>query len=135
MDVVRKRTKQILLDILGVLLLLGSLLLLPIPGPGAFPVFLAGLSILSINHHWARRLLKRVRKEGSQMIQKIFIADPKIMLVLDIFGLLGITVAIYGLIFSAGYVRIGSFSLGVIGISTILYNRQRYQKIKFIKKH
>ncbi|MEK7603419.1 MAG: PGPGW domain-containing protein, partial [Patescibacteria group bacterium] len=121
---------------LGILLLFCSLLLLPVPGPGAFPVFIAGLSILSINHHWAKRILKRFRTEGKAVVEKIFVANPWVMTLLDVFGICLLTVGLWLLIYFDAYLRIFGFSAIILALTVLLYNRRRYKKISiFNSKH
>jgi uncharacterized protein (TIGR02611 family) len=46
-----------------------GLILMPVPGPGGTPVFLAGLAILATEVEWARRFLARF-KEAYQGMSK-----------------------------------------------------------------
>jgi uncharacterized protein (TIGR02611 family) len=46
--------------------LLGAVLM-PVPGPGGTPVFLAGLAILATEFHWARNILSRFKEAHSRM--------------------------------------------------------------------
>jgi len=131
-DVVRRKSKQILLDILGVLLVFCSLLLLPVPGPGAFPVFIAGMSVLSINHHWARRMLISIRKNGKAVVQKIFTTNPKVMFLIDILGFTFLILGILAL-FGSSYIKIAGISIIIVGFSMIIYNRQRYKNLNTFK--
>lgn len=61
----------IILDIVGVLLLLLAVLVGWLPGPAGIPLALAGLSLLAINHDWAKRLLMRMKTEGLKLKQRI----------------------------------------------------------------
>lgn len=45
----------------GSLTAITGLILMPVPGPGGTPVFLAGLAMLATEFPWARRLLLRVK--------------------------------------------------------------------------
>lgn len=63
-----KLARRIVMAVLGfTLLAIGLVLSIPlIPGPG-FLVILAALAILAVEFVWARRLLKRVKREGMKM--------------------------------------------------------------------
>ena len=45
----------------GLLIMILGLILMPVPGPGGTPVFLAGLAILSTEFKWARDFLTRFK--------------------------------------------------------------------------
>ena len=96
----KELTKKIILDLIGVSLLIGSLVLSPVPGPGGIPLLIAGLSVLAINHEWARNLLHRVRTEGDTLLTRLFVEHPYTgivvictVVVLCVFGIYGITQA------------------------------------------
>lgn len=61
----------IILDIVGILLLVLALLVGWLPGPLGIPLTIAGLSLLAINHDWAKRLLERIKTEGLKVKDKI----------------------------------------------------------------
>lgn len=70
----------IVLDIVGVLLLILAMLVGWLPGPAGIPLALAGLSLLAINHDWAKRLLERFKTEGLKVKDKVktwFKKNPK----------------------------------------------------------
>jgi hypothetical protein len=71
-----ERTKHILLDTLGFLLMLISPLFGWLPGPGGIPIFIAGLGLLAINHEWAKRWLKTIKEKGVNVIDAIFVKHP-----------------------------------------------------------
>ncbi len=51
----------------GLILMILGLILMPVPGPGGTPVFLAGLAILSTEFKWARDLLDRFKAAYGRM--------------------------------------------------------------------
>lgn len=128
--------QKIGIDILGVLLILGSGLFGWLPGPGGIPLLLAGLGLLSINHEWARRLLVSVKLNGVKVAETIFREHPLLMLTYDILAVL--------LLLGAGYIfgqETGSVIKGLatsllfLGISIFLGNRKRLKKINaFVKR-
>lgn len=63
-----KMARRVVVAVVGfTLLVLGAVLSLPlVPGPG-FVVVLAGLALLAAEFVWARRLLKRFKKEGVKL--------------------------------------------------------------------
>jgi uncharacterized membrane protein len=130
MEVIKKRTRQIALDILGLLLVVASILTSPIPGPGGFPLFILGLSVLSINHHWARQLLQRIRTDGKAVVDRIFTDNKAVMLALDILGVMGLVSGLYCLLYQHGTLRILGFSGTILSLSILGYNRQRFAKLK-----
>lgn len=52
--------KSLLTIVAGALVTLLGIILMPVPGPGGTPVFLAGLAILAMELPWARALKDRV---------------------------------------------------------------------------
>ena len=82
-----KKLKPLLTDIAGVSLIILSILLGWLPGPGGIPLFLAGLGLLAINHEWARRLLNHAKKHGLQLSKVIFREHPWWKLILDLLSI------------------------------------------------
>jgi hypothetical protein len=92
----KEKTKRILTDIAGYLLIVGGILLSPIPGPGGIPLILAGLALLSINNKWAHDLREHLLQNGGKLVQMLFPDRPHIQLLYDIgvVGLLGVVAAL-----------------------------------------
>lgn len=61
--------RQVLIGTGGLLTLLG-LILMPVPGPGGTPVFLAGLAILATEFEWARKFLFRFKEAYGAMSRR-----------------------------------------------------------------
>lgn len=122
--------KRWLTDILGVLLILIAPLLGWLPGPGGIPLFLAGLSLLSINHDWAKRLMNYVDKHGFKRIKRLLKQNRLIQRLID---LVGSTLLFFGVwivwqetdtsrLFGGLYV--------LVGILLLLLSAERYKKIR-----
>lgn len=63
---VTRAARLVAVTTVGVALLIAGVILIPLPGPGLL-VILAGLAVLSVEYHWARRL----RDEARTRIQRI----------------------------------------------------------------
>ncbi len=59
--------RKSLITILGVLILISSVILAPLPGPGGIPLALLGLSILAREYDWAKRLIARFKRLGTNL--------------------------------------------------------------------
>jgi uncharacterized protein (TIGR02611 family) len=57
--------------VVGFTLLAGGIVMLVTPGPGWLAIFL-GLSVLSAQYGWARRLLNRLKDKGAQLSNAVF---------------------------------------------------------------
>ena len=130
-----KRAKHVLLDIVGVLLIIISPLLGWIPGPGGIPLLLAGLSLLAVNHSWAKRWLKQINKRGSDLVELIFVDHTIWKIIYDIVSTLFVFVGIYFI-----YSHTSNFILSLAifalltGLGLFAGNRKRLQRfIKWIK--
>jgi uncharacterized protein (TIGR02611 family) len=62
--------KRIVVGVIGGTVVLFGLVLLFIPGPGLV-IIAAGLAVLATEFVWASRLLKRVRKEGGELVNNL----------------------------------------------------------------
>ncbi len=51
--------------VVGACLVVGGIVLMPLPGPGIL-VVVAGLAVLATEYVWARRLLRRAKKEAER---------------------------------------------------------------------
>lgn len=66
-----KQARRISIAIIGSTVVLLGIVMFVTPGPGWLVVFL-GLSILSAEFVWARRLMKRLKQTGRDLAQTIF---------------------------------------------------------------
>ena len=71
-----RNIKRIGIDAAGYLLILAAALTGWLPGPGGIPLFIAGLSLLSVNNKWAKDLREYVLTHGGKIIQIIFPKHP-----------------------------------------------------------
>jgi hypothetical protein len=134
----KSKTKAILIDILGVLLILAAIPLAWLPGPGGIPLVILGLSLLANNHEWAERLMNRVKKEANEAAKRVSEADPVTKWTIDIMSVVFIAAAVILLVKFTGSVAItAGISLTIAGITLLMTNQNRYQKAwrKFRRKH
>ncbi len=124
------RLKVFATDFAGVVLIAAAILFGWIPGPGGIPLLIAGLSLLSINHDWAKRWLRRARRGGVNIMGRIFVDHPVIKIVLDLVGLgliiLSITIMNS---YTRNVARTLAISIGFLGVGLFLGNRQRMQRL------
>ncbi len=129
--------KRFITDLSGWLLIFGSLAFGWLPGPGGIPLLLAGLGLLSINHRWAKRLIKIIKEQGIHFWERFFDVHPLLKAVYDLASV-GLVV---GAILILNTVTKNSLkSLGIVmfftGLTLFLGNRQRLKNftIWFKKK-
>lgn len=126
-----KIVQVIVLDLVGAALIVCSLLFGWLPGVGGIPLFLAGLGVLSLNHHWARQLLLQVKKQGGQMFHKLFREYPALKIVFDIVAPLLIIISTF--VFTSydnNLVQSLAGTLAFLALSLFLANRGRYEYFK-----
>jgi putative transmembrane protein PGPGW len=58
-----KQTRRIVILVIGTTLIAAGLALIPIPGPFSIPLILLGLTVLSWEFAWAKRLLYRIKSK------------------------------------------------------------------------
>lgn len=130
--------KKIAIDVLGVLLIIGSILFGWIPGPGGIPLLLAGLGLLAINHEWARRLLERVKNDGVRLANLFFREHKALMTAYDVIAILLLASATALLIQVTGNIlRSLAIVMAFVGLGLFLGNRRRLQRLqkRISKKH
>lgn len=54
----------------GIVLVIAGLILMPVPGPGGTPVFLAGLALLATEFKWARNFLEKFKASYAGMSKR-----------------------------------------------------------------
>lgn len=123
--------KVIVLDTLGVAVMIAAILTGWLPGPGGVPLFILGLSLLAINHEWAKRYIHKIQDYIKKLSDQVFSDDPYQQLGYDI--ICPLMIAGGGFLlwrYSAPWlVSVGIF-LVFTGIVTILGNRGRWQRFK-----
>ena len=119
------------LDTLGVMFMIAALLTGWLPGPGGVPLFIIGLSLLSVNHAWAKRYRDWLRKYADRLGDFVFIKDARVEAVYDLIGPALITTGAF-LIYRPGSSLLTSFGISCIsaGLVLILGNRGRWAKLK-----
>ena len=121
--------KRLLIDIAGILLVIASVLTGWIPGPGGLPLFIAGLSLLSMNHDWAKRWLHKAKSGGLNIMDKIFVDHPVVKWTLDIVGAGLLVLSVYLLnTVTRSIWRSLAISMAFMSIGIFLGNRNRLQR-------
>jgi hypothetical protein len=128
--------RVIILDVLGVLMLIGAVLFGWLPGPGGIPLLFGGLGLLAMNHAWAKRLLNHVKVHGMNFMEQFFNTHPLIQWLYDIVGLGLIGLAIWLLnSFTRNLIQSLAIAVGFTGLGLLLGNRRRLQNFtKRLKK-
>ena len=65
-----RHTRRIVVSIVGGALIAGGLVLIPLPGPFTIPLLFLGLTVLSWEFRWAKRLLVTARAKIKGMRAK-----------------------------------------------------------------
>lgn len=65
-----RHTRRIVVSIAGATLIAGGLVLIPFPGPFTLPLLFLGLTVLSWEFHWAKRLLIQARTKVKELRTK-----------------------------------------------------------------
>lgn len=68
---ITEHTKRILITILGVVMVIGGMLITPLPGPWSFPIILAGLAVLATEYDWADDALDWLKRSSKQLADKV----------------------------------------------------------------
>ena len=69
---IASQAKRIVVTVIGIVLVVGGISIIPLPGPWSFPVILAGLAVLASEYDWAKDVRDWVReryKAAKQMIR------------------------------------------------------------------
>lgn len=109
-----KPFKNIATDILGGLLILTALLLGWLPGPGGIPMLIAGLSLLSTNHKWARRWLDWLKHHGERLATYLF-ANHKLVPFWQVTAVLLVSAGGTTIFFAQGKLQAG------LGVSAVMF--------------
>lgn len=64
-------TRRVAVTVLGVAMVLGGMLISPVPGPWSLPIVLAGLAVLAGEYDWAKDLLQWVRRKYRQAAEEM----------------------------------------------------------------
>lgn len=69
---IASQAKRIVVTVIGIVLVVGGISIIPLPGPWSFPVILGGLAVLASEYDWAKDVRDWVReryKAAKQMIR------------------------------------------------------------------
>ncbi len=69
-----EQVRRIFLILAGFTLLLLGIIMIFTPGPGT-PVILMGLGLLAAEFVWARRLMDRIKREGTRLKDAVLRSD------------------------------------------------------------
>jgi len=131
MSLFRPNLKRIGIDIAGFCLILLGLSLGWLPGPGGIPLVIAGLGLLSVNNHWARRLLGYFKAHSDNFMHFIFPNTKIIQAAHDVLVILMLAGAVYLLAWHRSAIWLGlSSSLIALAIIDFLFNRNRLKTWK-----
>jgi hypothetical protein len=102
-----------------------------LPGPGGIPLILAGLGLLSVHNHWAKRILHYLQENGIKLLDYLFPNNPWAQALHDVIALSLLFTACYLLAFQRNTFTIGiSIGLIALAIADFLFNRNRLNKLK-----
>lgn len=123
--------KVVVVDALGVMFMVAALLTGWLPGPGGVPLFIIGLSLLSINHKWAERYITLLRQHADRLGDYVFVKDARVQVAYDAIGPLLVAVGVFLLV---RHSAVWTTSLGVsgcfLGIAVILGNHGRWAQLR-----
>lgn len=126
-----KKIKRIGTDLAGYGLILLGLATGWLPGPGGIPLILAGLGILSINNHWAKRLLHYIGENGSKLMKLLFPDNKWVQIAHDVLVVALLGGALYLLLYQRNVFTIGAcIALVALATADFLYNRNRFDTFK-----
>lgn len=119
----------ILVDIAGISMIIGAGLFGWIPGPGGIPLLLGGFGLLATNHLWAKKLLLRLKKDGLNVMDKIFVEHRVIVIVYDVVVSILLIFGAFMLI-NSSQILLKSFAtmLIFVALGIFLGNRKRWHK-------
>ena len=66
-----EKAKRVGITFLGATLVIGGIMLTPLPGPWSFPIVLAGLAVLAQEYDWAKDAREWVREKSRAVAKKI----------------------------------------------------------------
>jgi len=126
-----KKFKRVGVDIAGYGLIILALLIGWLPGPGGIPLLLAGLGLLSVNNHWAKRILLYIQKNGVRITEVLFPDNSFVQALHDLLTVFLVAGTGYLLLFQRNIVSFGFvIALAALALIDFLYNRKRLQRFK-----
>jgi hypothetical protein len=125
-----KLLKRFGIDAAGYGLIILGLLTGWLPGPGGIPLILAGLGLLSIHNHWARKILIYFKENGDKFMKYLFPENPWIKALHDFFAVSLLISAVVLISAKVNAFTIGiSIALIVLAIVDFMYNRKRWLRL------
>ncbi len=123
--------KIVVFDTIGVAFMIVAVLTGWLPGPGGIPLFIIGLSMLAINHAWAKRYIDFLKHHADRLSDYVFVKNPKVQIAYDVMVIVLISLAI-ALFWkhSAWWMISAGVSSSFLAIALYLGNRSRWQKLK-----
>ena len=68
---VGEKVRRVLITLLGATLVIGGIVLTPLPGPWSLPIVIGGLAVLSQEYDWAKDAREWVRTTSKQVAEKL----------------------------------------------------------------
>jgi uncharacterized protein (TIGR02611 family) len=68
---ITEHTKRVLITVLGLVMVIGGMLITPLPGPWSFPIILGGLAVLATEYDWADDALDWMKRSSKQLADKV----------------------------------------------------------------
>lgn len=134
----KKKTRALLIDILGFTCIIIAPFLGWIPGPGGIPLLIIGLSLLANNHEWAEKLLQKVKDRTSSAAAKVTEASPAVQWAIDIGSVILIAAAVIVITQATkSLLTTAAISFIIAGVILLATNQNRYLKLwnKLRSKH
>ena len=66
-----EKAKRIAITVIGATLVVGGIVLTPLPGPWSLPIVIGGLAVLSQEYDWAKDAREWVRSKSKQVAAKL----------------------------------------------------------------
>lgn len=131
MHTLKSRSKRILTDAAGYLLILAGIATGWLPGPGGIPLIVGGLGLLSINNLWAKNLRIWVVENGGKAAELLFPKHPVAEWGYDILVVLLFALTVVLEIRHASVVQMGlGISAFFIALFIALTNRDRLKRLR-----
>jgi hypothetical protein len=132
---IKHYAQLIVFDTLAVIFMVLAVATGWLPGPGGIPLFIVGLSLLAINHDWAKRYIDLLRKYADKISDMIFI--PRLRIFFDIMAALFLLTGGY-LLYRHSAIWMISLGIFCLAFAALCFfgNRNRYARLKKVfKKH
>lgn len=131
MDKFKRYLKRFGTDAAGYGLILLGIAFGWLPGPGGIPLILAGLGLLSVHNHWARRILQYIQTNGVKLVEYLFPDKTWAKIAHDVLATCLLLTAGYLVLFQRSTLTIGiAVAMFALAIADILFNRDRLKKLK-----